>query len=569
MIWFFISEGGQNFMEYNILIGGKAGQGVETGAQIITEIIHSNGFYIFSSKDYMSMVRGGHNFVTVRFSDSPVNAASFKYNVIMSLDENTSDLHHKNLIKDGVVLSAMELAHKTEDVIKVDAAKIAKQIGNTKVLNTVLIGALCKYFGLDISNSKHILSSHFIGDVLEKNIEALKQGFDSIEGNFHCSKSSSEPKGILVNANEAFASGCAAGGVSFYSAYPMTPATSIMKFLSSVSEDLNILVEQAEDEISAINMAIGASYAGARAMTGSSGGGFALMTEAVGLSGITETPLVIAEVQRPGPATGLSTRTEQGDLLFTLFCSQGEFPRVITSVTSHENAFETGVRAQNIAQKYQIPVIVLSDQYLADAIKTTEEFDFDSIEIKDSILREYKADYKRYEYTKSGVSPRLLPGSIKGMTVMYDSHEHNDAAEIVEDCETRIKMMKKRMKKEDMLLAEDIKEPEYLGAENPSAVFVGFGSSKGAIEEAVRMLNDDGKSAGALIFSDIWPFPSKKLKELKEQTDKIINVEQNYTGQLAKVISMQTGIRCSSSILKYDGRPFSPHQIYKQAKELI
>lgn len=556
-------------MEYNILIGGKAGQGVETGAQIITEIIHSNGFYIFSSKDYMSRVRGGHNFVTIRFSDKNVNAAAFRYNVIMSLDENTSDLHHKNLIEGGAVLSAMELEHKTEDVIKVDAAAIAKQIGNSKVLNTVLIGALCRYFGLDISNAEHILSGHFTGTVLEKNIEALKAGFDSIEGVFHCAKAASEPKGILVNGNEAFASGCIAGGVSFYSAYPMTPATSIMKFFSSVSEDLNILVEQAEDEIAAINMAIGASYSGARAMTGSSGGGFALMTEGVGLSGVTETPLVIAEVQRPGPATGFSTRTEQGDLLFTLFCSQGEFPRMITSVTDHENAFETGVRVQNLAQKYQIPVIVLSDQYMADAIKTTEEFDFDSVEITDSILKEYKEDYKRYEYTQSGVSPRLLPGSIKGMTVMYDSHEHNEASEIVEDCETRINMMKKRMKKEDMLLQDDINEPEYFGADDPKTLFVGFGSAKGAIEEAVRMLNDEAGSVGALIFSDIWPFPSKKLQEYKAKTDNIINVEQNFTGQLAKVISMQTGIRCSGSILKYDGRPFSPYQIYKQAKELI
>lgn len=556
-------------MDYNILIGGKAGQGVETAAILLTDIIHQAGLNIFSSKDYMSRIRGGHNFVTIRFSENEVYSHSNDYDLIISLDTNTLDIHLKDLKKEGYIIQGSDIDCSYHNLISLNAKKISSEAGNPRAYNSVLLGAAAKFFNLPIDSLENVFSKHFSSLVIKQNLAAFMEGYGSsikIHDTFIFKKT---PNKILSNSNEGFAAGAYAGGLTFYSAYPMTPATSIMKFLSGIQKEAGILVEQAEDEISAINMAIGASFAGARAMTGSSGGGFSLMVEGLGLSGITETPLVIAEVQRPGPATGLSTRTEQSDLLFTVFASQGEFPRVVTTIINHEDAFTKGIRALNLAEKYQIPVIVLSDQYLADAVKTTTPFDLENIVLEDSILKEKVDDYKRYEFTKSGVSPRLIPGSIDGMTVLYDSHEHNEKGEIVEDSLTRNKMMAKRMKKEALILENEVVEPEYFGHNEPKYVLVGFGSTWGALREVAEIFEEENLKIGSLIFSDIWPLPRKKIEELNKNKPIFINVEQNYTGQLANLISMKTDIKFGNSILKYDGRPLSVKEIYSKAKEII
>ena len=372
---------------------------------------------------------------------------------------------------------------------------------------------------------------------------------------------------MIVSGNRALALGTLAAGLQFYSAYPMSPSTSIMEYLALKSVETGIVVEQAEDEIAAINMAIGASYAGAKAMTGTSGGGFSLMVEALGLSGMAEIPLVVANVQRPGPVTGFPTRTEQADLKFVISASQGEFPRMVIALRHHADAFYQTIRAFNLAEKYQIPVILLSDQYLADSTATIPVPDLSGIEIYEPENTTIQNEYARYRYTESGISPRLFPGTHDGF-VSADTDEHDEYGRIVEDSETRNRMMGKRMGKLE-LLKQVLKEPEVLGEDKPEVLLVGWGSIYGALEEAVSLLNAKGeKRYGALVFGDIWPLPQKRLTQAAASAKAVINVEQNYTGQLASLIREVTGVKMDASVLRYDGRQLSGEEIAERvAKE--
>ena len=376
---------------------------------------------------------------------------------------------------------------------------------------------------------------------------------------------------ILINGNNAIALGAIAGGLDFYSAYPMTPATSIMTYLSKHQKDVDIVVDQAEDEISAINFAIGASYAGARAMTGSSGGGFSLMVESLGLAGIAEIPLVVVDSQRPGPATGLPTRTEQSDLSFILSASHGEFPRIVLSVRNAEDAFNQTVKALNIADKYQTVVFLLTDQYTADSNITIPMYDLSKVKIERHVASEkdIASDevYKRYKVTENGISPRLIPGSVKGQVAIIDSDEHTEEGHITEESEVRISQMEKRFRKISSIIEDDLQEPEYFGADSIDILLVGWGSTYGALRDAVKLLNDSGIKTGALSFGDIYPLPQKKLKEYKEKAKKIINVEQNFTGQFGKLITQETGILMDYSILKYDGRQIIGSEIADKVKK--
>lgn len=338
-----------------------------------------------------------------------------------------------------------------------------------------------------------------------------------------------------------------------------------MTYLSKKQSEIGIVVDQAEDEIAAINFAIGASYAGARAMTGSSGGGVSLMVEAFGLSGITETPVVVVDSQRPGPATGLPTRTEQSDLSFLLTAAQGEFPRAVISIRNAEEGFYKTVKALNLADKYQTLVIILTDQYLADANITIPKYDLSNVRIDRYIsngeeLQIEGEDYKRYKLTENGISPRMIPGNSKGQTVLVDSDEHTEEAHITESSIVRNSQMEKRMKKLQ-LIKEEMEEPEFIGNEDLDILLVGFGSTYGALKDAIYELSSQGEKIAALTFGDIYPLPEKTLRLYANKAKKIINVEQNYTGQLGKLITQETGILMSSSILKYDGRQITGNEI--------
>ena len=554
-------------MIYNILIGGAAGLGMETISSILEKVLKRKGFEIFTIQDYMSRVRGGHNFFQIRFGNEEISSHWDELDGIIALDKETIDLHIHKLKKDGFIISDDQIKSEDKRFIGLALKTIAKKIGNPKVHGSAALGAFAKLFSLDLSGVKELLDEKFKEEIANKNFSAFEEGFKIVTPKYQI-QAKNKDDSILLGGNDAIALGALAAGCKFYSAYPMTPSTSIMNYLASKMNEAEIVVEQAEDEIASINMAIGASYAGVRAMTGSSGGGFALMVEAVGLSGMLEVPLVIAEIQRPGPTTGLPTRTEQADLKFVISSSPGEIPKMVIALRHPEDSFYQTIRAFNIADKYQIPVIILGDQFLADSIRTVKPFSFDNIKVERYLKDDEYAkasDYKRYEITKTGISPRITLGKILGLTVLVDSDEHDEYGHITESDEVRNKMNDKRLRKMEYL-KEELLEPEFIGEENADILLLAWGSLYSPIKEAVKLLN---KGVGsnkycALVFGDVWPLPDKQLKKYAKKAKNIINIEQNATGQLAGLVRECTGIECDSCILKYDGRPISSQEIYNK-----
>ena len=557
-------------MNYNVLIGGAAGQGMDTISNFLEKILKKKGFYVFTNKDYMSRVRGGHNFLQVRFSDEPIYTHSPNVDFIFALDQNTLDLHMERLSDHGVAIGDDALVSDDNRFKKLPLKKIALELKLSKALGMVGLGAVIKFFGISLEGVEEIFPKKFAPQIRETNIQALNRGYDLVDTKFQLKGGNLEDHHLL-DGNTAIALGALAAGVNFYCGYPMTPATSVMTYLSKKQVEAGIVVEQVEDEVAALNMAIGASYAGAKAMTGSSGGGVSLMVEAFGLAGIMETPVVVVDSQRPGPATGLPTRTEQSDLSFLLTASHGEFPRAVLSVRNAEDAFYQSFRALNLATKYQTLVILLTDQYLADSKVTVAPYKLDDLTIEkgkwvDGPFKEGE-EYKRYELTEDGISPMLVPGKVPGQTVLVDSDEHTDEGHITESGEVRNSMMEKRMKKQ-VLMEADIEEPVYFGVEEPDTVLVGWGSTYGALKEATDLLNKEGLKVAALSFGDIFPLPKKTLDKLKGKV-KFINVEQNYNGQLGKFIASETGILMDGSILKYDGRQINGVELYERVKSEV
>ena len=547
---------------YNLLIGGAAGQGVDTTVAILEKLLKRSGYNVFTAKDFMSRVRGGHNFYLIRFGVEPIYSHSNQIDGIVALDESTVKIHREQLKENGFILCDQDIAKDTDtSFIVVHMNEMAKALGNPRVSGSIAIGAVLKLFGEPMENAGAVFASFVKQQFLDINMKALTEGYESVETRFmHLQGNAAEQ--MLISGSNAVALGAIAAGLRFYSAYPMSPSTAIMETIAQNADEAGIVVEQAEDEIAAINMAIGASYAGARAMTGTSGGGFSLMVEALGLSGMAEIPLVVIDVQRPGPATGLPTKTEQSDLKFVISASQGEFPRMVIALRNPSDAFYQTMRAFNMAEKYQIPVILLSDQYLGDATYTTKAFDPEKIQmfVPESDYTGH-GEYLRYRYMENGISPRLIPGKTEQL-VSSDSDEHDEHGRIAESAEVRTRMMEKRMKKLEML-KQELQEPEFIGEKSFQTLLIGWGSVWGAMEEAVRLLNQDknGNAYAALIFGDIYPLPTKLLREKAAEAACIIDVEQNATGQLAALIQEETGIICDDKILRYDGRQISGEEI--------
>lgn len=551
---------------YNILVGGAAGQGIDTTAANLETLLKKAGYYVFTMRDFMSRVRGGHNFSIIRFGNEPIFSHSAKLDGIIALDDDTVEIHKEELNKDGFILCDTKLKTENEKAIKLNMDSMAKELGNPKVSGSIAIGAILKLFGIGLDHVDDTMKNLVKEAYLEMNLKAVRIGYESVDTRFKFLEGSNDEY-MVLSGSEAVGLGALAAGLKFYSAYPMSPSTAVMEFLSSKSVETGIVVEQAEDEIAGINMAIGASFAGARAMTGTSGGGFCLKVEALGLSGIAEIPLVVIDVQRPGPATGLPTRTEQSDLKFVISASQGEFPRMVIALRNHTDAFYQTIRAFDLAERYQIPVILLSDQYLGDSTATVEPYDLSGIKVAEPCQEEYEeGEYLRYKITEDGISPRLIPGKTKNL-VSADSDEHDERGMIIESSEERIKMMDKRMRKLDKLM-EELQEPEFIGGETFETLLVGWGSTYGPIREAVGVLNEkEPGKYGALIFGDVFPLPTKLLIEKATQAKQLINIEQNATGQLGGLIREQTGIVFDSSILKYDGRQISGEEIVERIQQ--
>ncbi|WP_273696494.1 2-oxoacid:acceptor oxidoreductase subunit alpha [Syntrophorhabdus aromaticivorans] len=557
-------------------IGGEAGQGIQTIGDTLAKIFSRSGYHVFTHQDYMSRVRGGHNFYQVRLSDEPVTASRGKVDILVALDRETMVLHEKELSATGIVVYDSSTFKEKQDsprFLDVPLLNIATESGGEKItVNTVAIGAILGMLGLGTDKFVEILGDTLRKkgeDVFRANKKAALAGYDfAVKNCLRCTfvVPGLAGRNMLIDVNEAIGLGAIGSGCRFYSAYPMTPSTGIMLSIASKAKEYGIVVEQAEDEIAAINMAIGASFAGVRAMTGTSGGGFALMTEGLSLAAMTETPIVIALAQRPGPATGLPTRTEQAELLFALHAGHGEFPRVIFAPGSPEQAFYLTNKAFDLSQRHQIPVFILTDQYLADSRWTYDGFNLDRLVCRDYRLAgsqlEGSAEYKRHAFTDTGVSPFAVPCGSPYL-VVTDSDEHDEEGHLVEDGPTRIRMVQKRLLDKTPRIKAEITPPLFYGDNRPDIIVTGWGSTFGIMKEAVKALAGATRIA-MLHFSEIFPFPSNRsfdFIELLRKAKIAVCVEQNASGQLARLVRTETGFEFSGTINRYDGRPFMVEEL--------
>lgn len=561
---------------FNIKIGGEAGQGLVSIGNILLRAITQEGWYLFAHQDYESRIRGGHNFFQIRLADQPVASWEKDIDVLVALDEATILLGQEEIKPEGIVIydpdvlgaEAKKIVEQ-ENYIALPFVQIAEDLGQLKIMaNAVAAGAIWATLSQEIKVLEETLRFMFASkgeNVVEGNQKVAQAGFEQVQAVLGTKSKPAKPanlgRRLLLQGNEALPLGSLAAGLKFMSAYPMTPATGVTEFISGHGKEAAVIMEQVEDEISAINMALGASYTGVRAMTATSGGGFALMTEALGLAGSAEIPIVVINAMRPGPSTGLPTRTEQGDLSYAVAMSFGDFPRAVLAPGDVEEAFYLMGEAFNLADEYQMPVVVLSDQHLADSFTTVEPFDLSKVEIKRGKVvsgSEAGADYLRYRFTEDGVSPRMYPNFGPGV-VIAAGDEHDQEGHLIEDAEARQKMMDKRMAKQK-LVEERSLEPVLTGAEDPDAVLIGFGSTKGAIAEAVQQLNKGGCKVQGVHLPQVFPLPSS-LEEILQRPGRKFVVESNYSGQLEALIASRFAWKPTGSIRRYDGRPISAEYI--------
>jgi len=551
--------------ELTVRIAGKAGQGMQTIGMALCRIFKNAGFNIFANQDYMSRIRGGNNFFQIRISEKPSYTLRAKSDIIVALDKESVALHRKNLNRKGIVIldkAKFNITEPDASFVDVPLHEIAQKLGDEFFVNSVACGLVSRIINIGFNYVEEVLTQAFSKkgeDVVSKNIEAAREGYNlggvGFAGRTPKPKSRPNKDNFLINGNDAIALGAIKAGCKFYTAYPMTPSTGIMNVVAHYARDFNIVLEQAEDEIAAINMAVGASFAGARSMTATSGGGFALMTEGLSLAAMTETPIVVVDAQRPAPATGFPTRTEQGDLEFLLHAGHGEFTRAVYAPGTAEEAFRLTVKAFNVSEKYQIPALILTDQHLADLYRDIDKFDPDRVASKRYIISKEDSkdvgDYKRYLLTKSGISPRAVPSWIKDV-IYADSDEHTEEGHITEDGSIRNKMVEKRLYKKMNALTKEIERPTSYNTKKANTILVGFGSTYGVMREATEANN----KLGFVHFSQIWPFPAKEACKLLKGAKKILTVENNASAQFARLLKRETGIESDGSILKFDGRPF-------------
>lgn len=567
-------------MDYSIKIGGEAGQGIQTIGDTLAKVFSRSGYNVLTSQDYESRIRGGHNFYQIRISNTPVTAISENVHILIALDRASIEQHAFEVVDNGQIINDSSSIGEVKkqgkgSYLDVPFTKFAIEHGGSKIMaNTVATGAVLGMLKMELDILNAIIKDTFKkkGEgVINANIKSAQAGYDyAVKNCIHCSFMPAPLSGkkMLINGVEAIGLGAIASGCKFYSAYPMTPSTGIMNYLAGKEKEYGIIVEQAEDEIAAINMAIGASFAGVRAMTGTAGGGFALMVEGLSLAGMTETPIVIALGQRPAPATGLPTRTEQSDLLFTIHAAHGEFPRVIFAPGTPEQAFYLTNKAFDMAEKYQIPAFILFDQYLADSGWTSDAFDLSRIFYKDYRLREEELkdfnNYKRHAFTETGVSPLGVPGVSKSL-IVTDSDEHDEDGHIIEDAEKRIRMVQKRLFRKLPHISKDISPPVLYGDSDPRVIIAGWGSTYGVMKEAIDELS--GKINIAMLhFSEIYPFPATGFDYLTllKNAEMTVCIEQNATRQFARLMKAEMGYEFKAHINKYDGRPFTVEELLRE-----
>ena len=565
--------------DFSIRIAGEAGQGIQTVGSLLCSLVKNCGYEFFAHQDYMSRVRGGNNFYQVRICSERILACREKIHVLAALSAESVALHRTFLTENGQILLDQDhfnISDHHPSFVNVPFHEIATRLGgNAHYVDSVAFGAVAGMFAFTIDIVKSVVQKEFASrgkEIADKNLDCVRSGYEIGRNHSFVTLPKSVPSlrpRLMIDGNEAIALGAVYAGCRFYSGYPMTPSTTIMETMALLSSDGPIVVEQAEDEIAAINMVIGASYAGVRAMTGTSGGGFCLMTEGLSLAAMLETPVVIILGQRPAPATGLPTRTEQSDLDLAIFAGHGEFARVVYTPGSLEEAFELTVKAFDVSDRFQVPAIILTDQYLADVVKTVDGFKTTGLtrtrhvlSRKDSMRYE---TYKRYADTQSGVTPRAVPSWIADV-IYADSDEHTEEGHITENPDTRTMMVNKRFLKKMSSLRSDVIAPVAVHSDNARFLLLGFGSTQGIIEEICE--SPDFHDFGGIHFPQVWPFPTEALDSLLKKLPLafLITVENNAGAQLAYLIKRETTAHISHSILKYDGRPFTVEELSQQLK---
>lgn len=574
---------------FNWKIGGEAGYGILSAGAMFARSMLRAGLYVYDYAEYPSLIRGAHNTYEVSVSDRKVYATRRPIHILVALNEETVELHRQELSDDAAIIWNTDNSKVDESifpesntVVGIPLEDLAMKAGGERVeRNVVGLGASFALLDAPFERLKDVIELNFRlkkkdEKIIISNLKAAKAGYDYVKEHVkqpfpYKLKPLENPNRMIMAGNTAIVLGAIKAGCKFLAAYPMTPASSILHIMAANSRKYNLVVKHTEDEISAINSAIGAGYTGVRSMTATSGGGFSLMTEAWGMAGMVEVPLVLVEAMRTGPSSGMPTWSGQGDLKFLLSASHGEFPRFVIAPGDVEQCYELIQHAFNIAEKYQTPVMFITDKSLAASHKWVDEKDFKNIPIeRGEVLTESDLEgeesFKRYEDTESGVSPRSLPG-MKGGVHIANSDEHNEESFSEEGAEERTKMMDKRFRKIEAAQKE-IPDPELEGDKRADITLIAWGSTRGPILEAMDQLRSAGKKVNYLQIKYISPFPIKKVAEVFKKAKRVAIVENNKTGQLAGWVREQTGLSPDYKILKYDGRPFFADELVETIKEL-
>ncbi|MFE4238853.1 2-oxoacid:acceptor oxidoreductase subunit alpha [Peribacillus butanolivorans] len=572
-------------------VGGQQGEGIESTGEIFCIALNRLGYYLYGYRHFSSRIKGGHTNNKIRVSTTETRAISDDLDILVAFDQETIDVNYKELHEGGIIIADAKFKPVCPEDTKAELyivpfTEIAAELGTSLMKNMVAIGATCAVLGMEISVFNDVVDEIFGRkgeEIVKKNMDAITAGYKAMEvllgeklGAMELEKADGQ-KRLFMIGNDAIALGAVAGGCRFMAAYPITPASEIMEYLIKKLPQLGGTVIQTEDEIAAATMAIGANYGGVRAITASAGPGLSLKMEAIGLAGITETPIVIVDTQRGGPSTGLPTKQEQSDLMAMIYGTHGEIPKIVMAPSTVEEAFYDTAEAFNLAEEYQCPVIILSDLQLSLGKQTVQPLDYSKVEIRRGKLVDFeieepenKSYFKRYKVTEDGVSPRVVPGMKNGIHHVTGV-EHDETGRPSETAVNRKAQMDKRMRKLNNL-ANTFHTPVYKNTPHEEAdlLILGFNSTRGTIDEAIVRLETDGVKVNHAQIRLIHPFPTDEVLSLVQSAKKVVVIENNATGQLANIIKMNVGhVNKIKSILKYDGNPFLPHEIHTQCKEMF
>jgi 2-oxoglutarate ferredoxin oxidoreductase subunit alpha len=569
-------------------VAGEAGQGINVSTLTLAKAFTRKGFHAFLLTENPNSIKLEHNWCSLAVSESPIFSQTHRVDILVALNKEAILKRQAEVVGSGFVLYdaesiTLEEKEKIAGLTYV-AVPFAKIIGQLKLplllKNTVAIGALLALIDYDIKAMEDILEEQFGrkgSEVVAQNINAIEAGFKHIKDNPPSAKAwRSKPPGtkpkMFLNGNEALSLAAIKAGCKLLAAYPMTPASPIMHYLAAKEKEYNIVVKHTEDEIAAMHMAIGANYAGVRAMTCTSGGGFALMTEALGMAAQSETPLVAVVGQRPGPSTGQPTHTCQGDLKFVLHASHGEFPRIVIAPGDVDECFSETFQAFNLAEQFQVPVLIMTDKYVGESYVSRDALAVDGLAVQRGKLLtqgqlDIASDYRRYAFTDDGISPRAVPGQKNGLH-LATSYEHDEYGYYQEDPAGVEKMMDKRFSKLPAIKAA-LKQPVLYGPAQADITIIAWGSTKGPVFQAMQMLQEDKVRVNFLHLVYIWPFPSEAVTKIIKNAKTTVGIEGNKTGQMISLIREETGLALDQTFLQYNGQPFYPVDIYTKIKALL